>query len=35
MINETEVEVEIYEKVFGNLDYTTNAETGQNAGSLH
>ena len=31
MINETEVEMENYEEVIGNLDYTTSDQTGQNA----
>jgi len=34
MINETEVEMENYEEVIGNLDYTTSDQTGQNAGSF-
>jgi len=34
MINVAEVEVENYEEVIGNLDYTTGNETGQNAGSF-
>ena len=33
MINVAEVEVENYEEVIGNLDYTTGVEAGQNAGS--
>jgi len=34
MINETEVEVEDYEEVIGDLDYTTGVEAGQNASSF-
>ena len=34
MINKTEVEVEDYEEVIGDLDYTTGVEAGQNADSF-
>jgi len=34
MISEIEVEVEDYEEVIGDLDYSTGVEAGQNAGSF-
>ena len=34
MINETDVEVEDYDEVIGDLDYSAGVEAGQNAGSF-